>query len=116
MRNKVVSLHSKKFFNMYAIVKIGGHQYKVSQGDNLIVNRLEGNEGDNIQLGEVLMVSEGGQTEIGTPTLSKKLSVKIISHEQGDKVIVFRKKRRKGYEKKNGHRQALTKISIEGIA
>jgi len=101
---------------MYAIIKIGGHQYKVSQGDNLTVNRLEGNEGDTIQIGEVLMVSDGSTTEIGTPTLSKKISAKILSHEKGDKVIVFRKKRRKGYKKKNGHRQALTKISIEAIA
>jgi large subunit ribosomal protein L21 len=101
---------------MYAIVKIGGHQYKVSQGDNLTVNRIEGNEGDTIQIGEVLMVSDGSTTEIGTPSLNKKISAKILSHEKGDKVIVFRKKRRKGYEKKNGHRQALTKISIEAIA
>jgi large subunit ribosomal protein L21 len=62
------------------------------------------------------MVSYGSTTEIGTPSLNKKISAKILSHEKGDKVIVFRKKRRKGYEKKNGHRQALTKISIEAIA
>lgn len=101
---------------MYAIVKIGAHQYKVEQGDQLTVYRLSGNVGDAVELGDVLMVSDNGKTEIGTPTLNKKVKAKIVEHSRGDKVIVFKKKRRKGYTVKNGHRQDLTTVSIESIA
>lgn len=101
---------------MYAIVKIGGHQYKVEKGDNVTVYRLEGNAGDAVEFADVLMVSDNGNTEIGAPVLNKKVKAKIVEHLRGDKVIVFKKKRRKGYKVKNGHRQDLTTISIESIA
>lgn len=101
---------------MYAIVKIGGHQYRVAQGQQILVNRLAGNEGENVNIGEVLLVSDNGTTQVGTPSLNKQLKAKIVEHLKGEKVIVFKKKRRKGYKVKNGHRQALTRISVEGIA
>lgn len=101
---------------MYAIVKIGGHQYKVEKGDNVTVYRLEGNAGDAVEFSDVLMVSDGTSTEIGSPTVNKKVKAKIVEHLRGDKVIIFKKKRRKGYKVKNGHRQDLTTISIEAIA
>jgi large subunit ribosomal protein L21 len=101
---------------MYAIVKIGNHQFRVVKGQSITVNRLEGNEGENVELGEVLLYSNEGKVEVGTPTTGKKIQAKILEHLKGDKVIVFKKKRRKGYKVKNGHRQALTKISVEAIA
>ncbi len=101
---------------MYAIIKISGRQYKVSEGQELFLNRLQGDEGDKVTFEEVLLKDKDGKVEIGSPTIKgSKVNAKIVEHLKGDKVLVFKKKRRKGYKKKNGHRQYLTKVLIEGI-
>ncbi len=101
---------------MYAIVQIGGHQYKVSEKQEIFVNRLEGKKNDKITFDQVLLVDNGGKVSVGAPNVSgANVSAKIVEQLKADKVIVFKKKRRKGYKKKNGHRQALTKISIDSI-
>jgi len=101
---------------MYAIVEIAGQQFKVEKNNQIFVHRLEGEEGASLDFDKVLLIEDGKSIKVGTPTVEgAKVSAKIISHLKGDKVIVFKKKRRKGYKKKNGHRQYLTKISIESI-
>jgi len=99
---------------MFAIVTIAGQQFKVKQNDELFVHRLSGNAGDKVEFSEVLMVSSDGNITVGNN--SKKVQAEIIDHLKGDKVIIFKKNRRKGYQKKNGHRQSLTKIKISAIA
>ncbi len=101
---------------MYAIVRTGGKQYQVSQGDKLRVEKINGQVGDTIELEDVLMVVDGENTHIGTPSLDKA-SVKATIVEQGKskKIIVFKKKRRKGYRLKQGHRQPYTSIAIDEI-
>ena len=101
---------------MYAIVTIAGQQMKVTDNDSVIVHRLNAKEGDKVEFDQVLMVENGGKMKIGSPVLSGAfVSATVISHLKGDKVIVFKKKRRKTYQKSNGHRQQLTKIQINGI-
>ncbi len=101
---------------MYAIVEIAGQQFKVEKNNQIFVHRLEGEEGASLEFDKVLLIEDGKSIKVGTPTVEgAKVSAKIISHLKGDKVIVFKKKRRKGYKVKNGHRQYLTKISIENI-
>jgi len=99
---------------MFAIVTIAGQQFKVKQNDELFVHRLSGNAGDKVEFSDILMVSNDGGLTIGNN--SKKVQAEIIDHLKGDKVIIFKKKRRKGYQLKNGHRQSLTKIKINAIA
>jgi len=101
---------------MYAIVEIGGHQYKVEAGNEIFVNRLEGDAGDAISFDKVLLTDSDGTVSVGTPTTGAAVGATIVEHLKGDKVIVFKKKRRKGYRVKNGHRDALTKIKIDSIA
>jgi len=101
---------------MYAIVEIAGQQFKVEKGQEIFVHRLEGEEGAKLDFDNVLLIEDGKKIKVGTPNVEgAKVSTKILSHLKGDKVIVFKKKRRKGYKVKNGHRQYLTKISIESI-
>lgn len=101
---------------MYAIVNIQGQQFKVAKDQQLFVHRLPNAEGDSITTSEVLLVDAGGQVKVGTPNVSgASVSFKVLSHLKGDKVIVFKKKRRKSYQKWNGHRQQFTKIQIESI-
>ncbi len=101
---------------MYAIVEIAGQQFKVEKNQQIFVHRLEGEEGASLDFDKVLLVEDGKKIKVGTPVVEgAKVSAKILTHLKGDKVIVFKKKRRKGYKKKNGHRQYLTKISIENI-
>ena len=101
---------------MYAIVEIAGHQFKVEKDQKIFVHRLEGEEGASLDFDKVLLIEDGKKIKVGTPLVEgAKVSAKILSHLKGDKVIVFKKKRRKGYKTKNGHRQYLTKISIESI-
>lgn len=105
---------------MYAIVKIGGHQYKVAENDTIFVNRLSA-ENEKVTFEDVLLVkgTKGtkGKVKIGKPTVKgAKVEATIVDHLKGDKVIVFKKKRRKGYRVKNGHRQAITQIKIEKIS
>ena len=101
---------------MFAIVTIAGQQFKVEEGQELFVHRLAASEGDKITFDEVHLVDNDGKVQIGTPTLKTKVNATVLEHLKGEKVIVFKKKRRKGYRVKNGHRQYLTKIKIQGIA
>jgi large subunit ribosomal protein L21 len=101
---------------MYAIVEIAGHQYKVRQDQQIYVNRVEGEEGDVISFDKVLLTDNDGAIEVGAPVIEGiEVGAKIVSHLKADKVIVFKKKRRKGYRKKNGHRQAISLIEITAI-
>ena len=101
---------------MYAIVEIAGHQFKVEKDQKVFVNRLATEEGATINFDNVLLIGEGDNTTIGAPAIDgAQVSAKVLKHLKGDKVIVFKKKRRKGYRVKNGHRQALSEIIIEGI-
>lgn len=101
---------------MYAIVEIAGQQFKVEKNQLIFVHRLDGEEGAALDFEKVLLIEDDKNIKVGTPTVEgAKVSAKIISHLKGDKVIVFKKKRRKGYKKKNGHRQYFSKISIENI-
>lgn len=101
---------------MYAIVDIAGQQFKVQQEQEVIVHRLEGEEGSNLEFDNVLLVENKGNIKVGSPIVKgAKVAVKILEHLKGDKVIIFKKRRRKNYQKSNGHRQYLTKIKIETI-
>jgi large subunit ribosomal protein L21 len=101
---------------MYAIVDIAGQQFKVEKDQTVFVHRLENKEGDKVSFENVLLVDNNGSVKVGAPTVSgASVSAKVLSHLKGDKVIVFKKKRRKGHQKSNGHRQQFTKIVIEGI-
>ena len=101
---------------MYAIVDIAGQQFKVEKDQTVFVHRLENNEGDQVKFENVLLVDNNGSVKVGAPTVSgASVSAKVLNHLKGDKVIVFKKKRRKGYQKSNGHRQQFSKIVIEGI-
>ena len=99
---------------MFAIVNIAGQQFKVKKDDELFVHRLSGSAGDKVEFSDILMLSDQDNVTVGGA--SKKIQAEIIDHLKGDKVIIFKKNRRKGYQKKNGHRQALTKIKINEIA
>ncbi len=101
---------------MYAIVEIAGQQFKVAKDQKVFVNRLQGEEGTKVSFDKVLLVDDGKVT-VGAPAIKgAEVTAKILGHLKGDKVIVFKKKRRKGYKKKNGHRQYLSEILIEGIS
>ncbi|MCB0570722.1 MAG: 50S ribosomal protein L21 [Phaeodactylibacter sp.] len=101
---------------MFAIVNIAGQQFKVEEGQELFVHQLEANEGDNLAFDQVLLIDNGSKVSVGTPVLNAKVNATVLGHAKGDKVLVFKKKRRKGYQKKNGHRQHFTKIKIDSIA
>jgi len=102
---------------MYAIVEIAGQQFKVAKDQKVYVHRLHEEEGTSVSFDKVLLVGDNGTITIGAPAIEgAEVTAKILGHLQGDKVIVFKKKRRKGFRKKNGHRQALTEIQIEGIS
>jgi len=102
---------------MYAIVDIAGQQFKVEKEKKIYVHRLKANEGDNVEFEKVLLIdNDGKDVKIGAPVVEgAKVTAKVLSHVKGDKVIVFKKKRRKGYKVKNGHRQQFTQIQIENI-
>jgi large subunit ribosomal protein L21 len=101
---------------MYAIVDISGKQFKVAKDQFLYAPKMEGEAGAAVEFDKVLLLDNEGKIDIGAPIVSGvKVSGKILEHVKGDKVIVFKKKRRKGYVKKNGHRQQFTKVLIENI-
>jgi large subunit ribosomal protein L21 len=101
---------------MYAIVEIAGHQFKVEKDKKLYVHQLDASEGDSVDFDKVLLVDNDGKIAVGTPTVKgAKVSAKVLEHVKGDKVLVFKKKRRKGYKKLNGHRQRFTQVQIENI-
>src|SRR3990172_7203497 len=101
---------------MYAIVDIAGQQFKVKKDQQIFVHRLEGKEGSKVEFDNVLLIDNEGKITVGSPSVDgAKVAAKILFQQKGDKVIVFKKKRRKGYQKSNGHRQSFTKIEIQGI-
>ncbi len=101
---------------MYAIVEIAGQQFKVEKDKKIFVHRLDKNEGDKVDFEQVLLVDNDGKVQIGAPVIAgAKVSTKVLGHVRGDKVIIFKKKRRKGYQKRSGHRQDFTQIEIESI-
>ena len=101
---------------MYAIVEIAGHQFKVEKDQKVFVNRLQTEEGKKVNFDNVLLLADGTKVTIGAPAIDgAQVGAKVLKHLKGDKVIVFKKKRRKGYRVKNGHRQALTEIQIDNI-
>ncbi len=105
-----------KFGKMIAIVNIAGQQFKVQEGQEIFVHRLASEPGDNVSFDEVLMTTKGDATAVGTPSISgASVKATVLEHAKGDKVVVFKKKRRKGYKVKNGHRQSFTKIKIDSI-
>lgn len=101
---------------MYAIVDIAGQQLKVEKNQKVFINRLEAEEGSTVDFDKVLLIDNDGKIDVGTPIVKDMIvSVKVLNHLRGDTVTVFKKKRRKGYQKSNGHRQYLTEVLIEDI-
>jgi large subunit ribosomal protein L21 len=101
---------------MYAIVEIAGQQFKVEKDQKVFVHRLATEEGKKVDFDNVLLIGDGDKVTVGAPAIGgAQVGAKVLRHLKGDKVIVFKKKRRKGYRVKNGHRQSLTEIQIEGI-
>lgn len=101
---------------MLAIIKTGGKQYKVSPGDKILVEKIDGKEGDPIAFSEVLLLEKDGKVEIGKPMVKEaKVAGKIIGQEKGDKITIFKYKPKKRFQQKKGHRQMLTSIEITGI-
>ena len=101
---------------MYAIVEIAGQQFKVEKDQKLFVHRLDSKEGSKVTFDNVLLLANGDKISVGAPAIDgAQVGVKVLKHLKGNKVIVFKKKRRKGYRVKNGHRQSLTEIQVENI-
>jgi len=101
---------------MYAVIKTGGKQYRVTEGDVVNVEKLAGEPGAKIEIGEVLALGEGEGIKIGTPTVAgAKVVAEILAQDKGKKVIIYKKKRRKGYDKRQGHRQLFTSLKIQEI-
>ena len=101
---------------MYAIVDIAGQQFKVEEGKKIFVHRLDKKEGDKVDINEVLLIDQDGKVVVGQPIIKgASVTAKVIDHPRGDKVKIFKKKRRKGYQVLNGHRQDFTQIQIESI-
>jgi large subunit ribosomal protein L21 len=102
---------------MYAIVDIAGKQFKVAKDQYIYAPKMDGEAGSSVNFENVLLLDNGGSVEVGAPTVKgAKVSGKILEHVKGNKVIIFKKKRRKGYAVKNGHRQQFTKVQIESIS
>ena len=101
---------------MLAVIKAQGKQFKVAQGDSLTIDRLTGEAGAKISLGEVLMLIDGGKTTVGKPLVAgAKVEAEILDHSRGEKIKVFKKRRRKNYHRTRGHRQELTTVKITAI-
>ncbi len=102
---------------MYAIVDIAGKQYKVTKDQYVYAPKLDAEEGTTLEFKNVLLIDNDSSIAIGTPTIAgATISGKVLEHVKGDKLVVFKKKRRKGYAKRNGHRQQFTKLMIESIS
>lgn len=102
--------------NMFAVIRTGGKQYKVAAGDVIKVEKLAGEAGATLKLDEVLMVSDAGTTTVGTPLVANAaVTAEVVAQSRGPKIIIFKKKRRQNYRRKNGHRQDLTVLRITGI-
>ncbi|MCB9979346.1 MAG: 50S ribosomal protein L21 [Rhodospirillales bacterium] len=101
---------------MFAVIRTGGKQYKVSKNDTLRVEKLSAGAGETVTIGDVLLVCDGAKSTVGVPTVAgAKVMAEIVEHVRADKIIVFKKKRRQNYRRKNGHRQDLTLIKITDI-
>ena len=101
---------------MYAIVEIAGQQFKVQKDQKIFVHRLDAKEGKKVEFNDILLIDDGKKVTLGAPAIEgAKVTAEVNEHVKGDKVIVFRKKRRKGYRKKNGHRQSFTALTIKTI-
>lgn len=101
---------------MYAIVNIAGQQFKVERGNKIYVHRLQANEGADVEFNQVLLMDNNGKVSVGNPTVEgAKVAATVVQHLRGDKVLVFKKKRRKTYQKLNGHRQDFTQLLIQGV-
>src|SRR5437868_2412079 len=101
---------------MYAIVEIAGQQFKVERGNKVYVHRLEAKEGDQVEFDRVLLIDNGGKISVGSPMVEgARVAATIVGHLRGEKVIVFKKKRRKGTQKWNNHRQSFTQVLIQGV-
>ena len=106
----------KVIYSMYVIVDIQGQQFKVQKDQKLFVHRIDANEGDSVEFDKVLLIENDSDITIGSPTVEgAKVVVEILSHVKGDKVLVFKKKRRKGYRKLNGHRQQFSQVLVKDI-
>ena len=106
----------KVIYSMYVIVDIQGQQFKVEKDQKLFVHRIDANEGDIVEFGKVLLISNGDDITIGSPVVDgAKVILEVLSQVKGDKVLVFKKKRRKGYRKLNGHRQQFSQILVKDI-
>jgi large subunit ribosomal protein L21 len=115
-QKKVLLLQALKNNVMYAIVEIAGQQFKVAKDLQLYVHRLPQDEGKKLTFDNVLLISDDGNTTVGAPVIKgASVTATVNKHLKGDKVIIFKKKRRKGYQKKNGHRQYLSQITIDSI-
>ena len=102
---------------MYAIVEIAGQQFRVVKDQTLYVHRLQDEEGSTVTFDKVLMIDDNGKVKLGAPVIEgASVKAKVEEHLKGDKVIIFKKKRRKGYKLKKGHRQYLTKLTVQGIS
>lgn len=101
---------------MYAIVEIAGQQFKIEKDQKVFVHRLQAEEGSQVKFDRVMLVDKDGSVNVGTPTINgAEVTATVLNHLKGEKVLVFKKKRRKGYQKMNGHRQYLTAIKIDDI-
>jgi len=101
---------------MYAVLETGGKQYRVVEGDTLVIERLETEAGKPVTFDRVLLVNNEGNVSVGAPTVSgAKVVADVVEHKRGDKVVAFKMKRRKGYHRKVGHRQELTVVKVKEI-
>jgi large subunit ribosomal protein L21 len=101
----------------YAVIKTGGKQYRVTTGESISIERLEGNVGDVVTFSEVLLRGEGASVQVGSPTVTgATVKAKIVAQDRAQKVVIFKKRRRKGYTKKQGHRQDISTVVIESVA
>ena len=101
---------------MYAIIETGGKQYRVAEKDTLTVEKLDAKTGDTVDLGKVLLVADGDNITFGAPVVEgAKVVAKVVAQEKANKIKVFKIKRRKGYRRKQGHRQAITRLTVEKI-
>jgi large subunit ribosomal protein L21 len=106
----------KVIYSMYVIVDIQGQQFKVQKDQKLFVHRIDANEGDTVEFGKVLLISNGDDITIGSPLVDgAKVVLEVLSQVKGDKVLIFKKKRRKGYRKLNGHRQQFSQVIVKDI-
>ena len=106
----------KVIHSMYVIVDIQGQQFKVQKDQKLFVHRIDANEGDVVEFAKVLLMGDGDDITIGSPAIDgAKVVLEVLSHVKGDKVLVFKKKRRKGYQKLNGHRQQFSQVLVKDI-